>query len=115
MPGETRTMHSRGLMFVCYQASIERQFEFIQSRYSNNPQFVGDKRRPDEGIPVAPGFDPIVGQAQGGGARAMDEPAPNYPIGNRRSKLEMPEPFVVLTAAGYFFTPSITALRTVLT
>jgi hypothetical protein len=32
----------------------------------------------------------------------MDEPASNYPIGNRRTKLEMPEPFVVLTAAGYF-------------
>jgi len=45
----------------------------------------------------------------------MDEPAPNYPTGNRRTKLEMPEPFVVLTAAGYFFMPSITALRSVLT
>jgi len=115
MPGETRTMHSRGLMFVCYQASIERQFEFIQSQYSNNPDFVGGKRRPDDGSPVTPGFDPIVGQAQGSGARFMDEPAPNYPTGNRRTKLEMPEPFVVLTAAGYFFTPSITALRTILT
>jgi Dyp-type peroxidase family len=115
MPGETMTMHSRGLMFVCYQASIERQFEFIQSRYSNNPEFVGGKRRPDNGSPVAPGFDPIVGQTQGGSARVMDEPAPNYPTGNRRTKLEMPEPFVVLTAAGYFFMPSMTALRTVLT
>ena len=45
----------------------------------------------------------------------MDEPAPNYPTGNRRTKLAMPEPFVVLTAAGYFFMPSITALRTVFT
>jgi len=45
----------------------------------------------------------------------MDEPAPNYPIGNRRTTLEMPSQFVVLTAAGYFFMPSITALRTVLT
>lgn len=108
-------MHSRGLMFVCYQASIERQFEFIQSQYSNNPDFVGGKRRLDDGSPVTPGFDPIVGQAQGSGARFMDEPAPNYPTGNRRTKLEMQEPFVVLTAAGYFFTPSITALRTILT
>ena len=45
----------------------------------------------------------------------MDEPYPNYPTGNRRSTLEMPNEFVVLTAAGYFFMPSITALRTVLT
>lgn len=61
---------------------------------------------------MVPGFDPIVGQAQKNDARVMDEPAPNYPIGNRRTKLEMPEPFVVLTAASYFFMPSITALRT---
>jgi len=45
----------------------------------------------------------------------MDEPYPNYPAGNRRTTLEMPDQFVVLTAAAYFFVPSITALRTVLT
>jgi hypothetical protein len=45
----------------------------------------------------------------------MDEPAPNYPAGNRRTVLEMPDQFVVLTAAAYFFMPSIAALRTVLT
>jgi hypothetical protein len=50
-----------------------------------------------------------------GAARAMDEPAPNYPAGNRRTTLEMPQQFVVLTAAGYFFMPSLHALRTVLT
>lgn len=115
MPGETATAHSRGLMFVCYQASIERQFEFVQGRWSNNPHFVFGKVRPDDGSPVTPGFDPIVGQAAGGGERFMDEPVPNYPAGNRRSTLDMPEPFVVLTAAAYFFMPSLTALRTVLT
>jgi Dyp-type peroxidase family len=114
-PGETRTMHSRGLMFVCYQASIENQFEFIQSRYSNDPEFVGGKRRPSDGSPVAPGYDPIIGQAPGNGPRAMDEPAPNYPAGNRRTKLEMPEEFVKLTAAAYCFMPSLSALRTLLT
>ena len=114
-PGETTTRHSRGLMFVCYQTSIERQFEFIQKNYASCPGFVGGKRRPGTGLPVRPGYDPIIGQAPGGGARAMDEPYPNYPAGDRRSTLEMPEPFVVLTAAGYFFMPSITTLRTVLT
>ncbi len=115
MPGETRTAHSRGLMFVCYQASIARQFEYIQSRLSDDPEFVGGKVRPDDGAPVTPGFDPIIGQAPDGGPRAMDEPAPNYPFGNRRTRLDMPEQFVVLTAAAYFFVPSVTALRTVLT
>jgi hypothetical protein len=78
----------------------------VRLKNQTSGKFIGGKRRPDDGSPVAPGFDPIVGQAQGGGARVMDEPAPNYPIGNRRTKLEMPEPFVVLTAAGYFAIPT---------
>jgi Dyp-type peroxidase family len=113
-PGETTTLHSRGLMFVCYQASIGRQFEFIQSRYADNRDFVGGKRRPDDHSLVVPGIDPIIGQAQGNGARSMDEPAPNYPAGNRRTVLDMPEQFVIVTASGYFFMPSIAALRTLL-
>jgi Dyp-type peroxidase family len=113
--GETTTSHSRGLMFVCYQTSIERQFEYIQRGHANDPDFVSGKVRPGSGAPVTPGFDPIIGQAADGGAREMDEPYPNYPAGNRRTTLELPRQFVVLTAAGYFFMPSISALRTVLT
>jgi hypothetical protein len=64
---------------------------------------------------VTPAFDPIIGQAPGGGARTMDEPVPNYPLGNTRSTLPLPNQFVMLTAAAYFFVPSLTALRTVLT
>ena len=56
----------------------------------------------------------IIGQAPGDGARSMDEPAPNYPAGNRRTVLDMPEQFVIVTASGYFFMPSIAALRTLL-
>jgi Dyp-type peroxidase family len=112
-PGETTSKYSRGLMFVCYQTSIERQFEYIQ-RQANDPGFVSGKRRPGGGE-VTPGFDPIIGQAAGGGLREMDEPYPNYPAGNRRTTLTIPKQFVELTAAAYFFMPSITALRTVLT
>jgi Dyp-type peroxidase family len=115
MPGETETRHSRGLLFVCYQASIERQFEFLQARYADNSDFVSGKRRPGDGSPVVPGYDPIVGQAPDDAARTMDEPVPNYPVGNRRSTLDLPEQFVRVTAAGYFFMPSLSALRTTLT
>jgi Dyp-type peroxidase family len=112
-PGETTTKHERGLMFVCYQTSIEGQFEYIQ-RQANDAGFVSGKQRPGGGE-VTPGFDPIIGQAAGGGAREMDEPYPNYPAGNRRTTLAIRQQFVELTAAGYFFVPSISALRTVLT
>jgi hypothetical protein len=114
-PGETTTVHSRGLMFVCYQTSIARQFEFIQWRHANDPDFVNRKVRPLSGAPVTPGFDPIIGQAGDNGPRDMDEPFPNYPAGDRRTTLELPRQFVKLTAAAYFFMPPITALRTVLT
>ena len=97
-PGETTTKHKRGLMFVCYQTSIERQFEYIQRR-ANDPNFIGGKKRPS-GAGVTPGFDPIIGQAPDNGAREMDEPYPNYPAGNRRTTLAMPDQFVFLTAAG---------------
>lgn len=113
-PGETVTRKSRGLMFVCYQTSIERQFEWLQRRFADNPDFAPGKQRPTGG-PVTPGWDPIIGQAPGGGARWMDEPYPNYPAGSRRTSLDMPNQFVVLTAAAYFFMPSITALRSLLT
>ena len=113
-PGETTTKHKRGLMFVCYQTSIERQFEYIQKNYANNPDFVSGKERPGGGV-VRPGYDPIIGQAEGNVVRHMDEPNPNYPAGNRRTTLSILEQFVQLTAAAYFFMPSITALRTVLT
>jgi Dyp-type peroxidase family len=115
VPGETTTRHSRGLMFVCYQTSIARQFEFIQRRYADDPDFVDGKVRPVSGAPVRPGYDPIIGQAPGNGPRAMDEPLPNYPGGNRRTTLDIPSQFVMLTAAAYFFMPSLSALRTVLT
>jgi Dyp-type peroxidase family len=114
MPGETTTQHSRGLLFVCYQTAIERQFEFIQRRYANDPDFPAQKQRPGGGA-VVPGFDPIIGQAAGSGGRTMDEPFPNYPSGDRRSTLDLSDQFVNLTAAAYFFVPSITALRRVLT
>lgn len=114
MPQETRTVHERGLLFVCYQASIARQFEWLQGRRADDPAFPGGKTRPDTGALVAPGFDPIIGQAPGGGPRFMDEPVPNWPAGNRRSRLDLPEQFVTLTAAAYFFMPSLSGLRTLL-
>ena len=66
---------------------------------------------PMKRAPVTPGFDPIIGQNREGGRRFMDEPAANYTYGNRRTRLEIPEEFVMLTGAAYFFMPSIRALR----
>jgi Dyp-type peroxidase family len=114
---EVVTRQSRGLMFVCYQTSIAGQFEFLQSSWAGASGFVFGKTRPGVVPPVAvePGIDPIIGQAAGGRERTMDEPLPNYPTGSIRSQLNMPQQFVVLTAAVYCWVPSLTALQTVLT
>ncbi|PZM10308.1 hypothetical protein CPY51_23415 [Rhizobium tubonense] len=100
---------SRGLMFVCYQTSIVEQFEFVQQSWANNPDFVFGKVRPGPGgVAVHPGHDPIIGQA--GGPRHMDEPIPNYPIGSKHKTMDIPQQFIISTAAGYFFMPSLNAL-----
>ncbi|MBW7971199.1 Dyp-type peroxidase [Bradyrhizobium sp. BR 10289] len=108
---EEKTKHERGLMFVCYQTSIIEQFEFIQISWANATGFPINKVHPDK-TPATPGHDPIIGQAKG--ARAMDEILPNYPMGDTRSTLNMPDAFVKPSAAGYFFVPSISALRNTL-
>jgi len=106
----TVTLRKRGLMFVCYQTSIQKQFEFLQGK-ANDIRFVAGKTRRSggRGGDVTPGYDPIIGQAPGQGPRSMDEPV--SPTGT----LDMPEPWVLLTAAAYFFVPSITGLGTLLT
>jgi Dyp-type peroxidase family len=100
----------RGLMFVCYQTSIENQFEFIQASWANEPAFVVGKEYPGGGQ-VTPGLDLIIGQ---NGTRDMDEPFPNYPAGHHRGRSSVFAQFVTATAAGYFFMPSLTALKTAL-
>jgi deferrochelatase/peroxidase EfeB len=105
-----KTATDRGLMFVCYQTSIPNQFEFVQISWANNTGFIFGKKHPD-GTPVTVGFDPIIGQnASLSRARTTDEPVPNYPTGNVRSTLNEPNDFIIPTAAGYFFVPSIEAL-----
>jgi deferrochelatase/peroxidase EfeB len=98
------------LLFVCYQTSIPSQFEFVQIKWANNTGFIFGKKHPD-GTPVTVGFDPIIGQNGSlNRARTTDEPVPNYPTGNVRSTLNEPNDFIIPTAAGYFFVPSIEAL-----
>ena len=113
------TASDRGLMFLCYQTSIPNQFEFLQSSWANNEDFISPivppgKTHPDGSL-ITVGFDPIIGQTDlNARSRFLDEPVPNYPTGNVRSTLTMPSDFVIPTAAGYFFVPSIDAMKTVL-
>jgi Dyp-type peroxidase family len=104
----------RGLSFVAYMTSFVDQFEFVQTNWANNENFVFGKTRPDGTGTVTPGIDPIIGQPAVGGSITVDEPVPNYVGGNRRTSVTLPGSFIVPRAAGYYFSPSIPALRNVL-
>lgn len=120
---QMKTLEDRGLMFVCYQTSIPFQFEFLQQAWAGNPSFISPepvKKLHADGSTVTVGFDPIIGQntpqppdPQAGKPqpRTTDEPIPNYPTGGVRSTLTIPQSFIVPTGGGYFFVPSISALK----
>lgn len=85
----------RGLAFVFVGASLERQFEFVQSDWINKGQFfdgpTGDK-------------DPIVGANDGSGGFTL----PQLPIRRRMQGLPA---FVVTRGGEYFFAPGLRALN----
>src|SRR5579859_2377888 len=83
----------RGLIFVFFGASIERQFEFVQTAWINDGDFV--QHGPDK--------DPIAGANDG----TTNVVIPWHPV---RYRLKGIPRFVVTRGGGYFFMPSMTAL-----
>jgi Dyp-type peroxidase family len=80
----------RGLMFACYQASIERQFEFVQSQWCGNGNAFGLGSDPDF----------LVGGPNG---KMIIQGRPPTLVPMRR--------FVTTRGGDYFFAPGINALR----
>jgi len=84
----------RGLQFLCYQASLATQFEFLQSSWCNNQNFPS----------ADAGEDPLIGQPSGGGHCQIALTPGATPT-------EIPTPLVTTTASLYLFQPSIAGLR----
>jgi Dyp-type peroxidase family len=88
----------RGLHFLCVNTNIQRQFEFIQDNWTNNPDF--NKLYQNK--------DPIIGD------NAHSQQAPSYmtipqtPVRYRTQALPR---FVTVLGGAYLFMPSLTALR----
>lgn len=50
----------RGLLFMCFQANVEKQFEFIQRTWVDNPNFPDNVLNLPTGTDT--GDDPLIGQ-----------------------------------------------------
>jgi Dyp-type peroxidase family len=95
-PLDLNDKQERGLMFMCINANIERQFEFVQQTWINSPSFHGLY---DERDPI---FSSFVAQAPG------TMTIPRQPVRQRLTGLGE---FVTVRGGAYFFLPSIKALR----
>lgn len=93
----------RGLLFMAYQTSFERQFEFVQRNWLNNEDF----------LERADGWDPLCGQnnRSPGRVRTFALPVPGAGGRPERVVLELPADWIVVRGGAYFFAPSISALR----
>jgi len=92
---------SQGLHFICLNASIERQFEFIQQNWTNDGTFGGLDREDD----------PVVGAHDAAAAWTVTLPPPAETRFRRRLRLPGLDRFVTVRGGAYFFLPSLTALR----
>ena len=91
---EDRTK-TEGLLFMCLNADIERQFEFIQQTWMGSTKFHG----------LTAEADPIAGRAVEGGD-GFTIPTRRGPVGLN----PLPQ-FVTVRGGAYFFLPGLTALK----
>jgi Dyp-type peroxidase family len=85
----------RGLHFLCLNGDIERQFEFVQQTWVNNPVFGGLNGE----------VDPLVGNLSKGDEIFTVQADP------LRTRVHNLQRFVTVKGGAYFFLPSIRALR----
>ncbi|MFT7185791.1 MAG: Dyp-type peroxidase family [Pseudohongiellaceae bacterium] len=88
---------ARGLHFICLNANIGRQFEFVQHTWANNPNFNGLYQDPD----------PIIGARSINGLHQDQFTIQNTP--SRLKVCALPS-FVQTRGGSYFFLPSRRAL-----
>jgi Dyp-type peroxidase family len=85
----------RGLHFVCLVGNIQRQFEFIQHTWANNPKFAG----------LYEEVDPLVGPRGADGATFA------MPVSPVRARVQGLPEYVTVRGGAYFFMPGIRAVR----
>ncbi|SMH56089.1 cytochrome P450 [Mesorhizobium australicum] len=94
VPGAKKGETEKGLLFMCLNADIERQYEFMQQTWVSARSFHG----------LAGEKDPAIGANEGKGRFSIPKWEGNVVL------REMPS-FVTTRGGGYFFMPSRAALR----
>lgn len=89
----------KGLLFICFNASFERQYEFIQQTWMSAQSFQGLRGEKD----------PLIGQQPG----TAEKPKGRFTIPRWEGGIELTNlpSFVTTRGGGYFFMPSRAALR----
>ncbi|PBJ08083.1 Dyp-type peroxidase [Flavobacterium sp. ACN6] len=91
-----------GLLFMCYQSSIERQFEFIQQSWVNHGEI-----RPGRFV----GQDGLIGQGVNNDKKHLPEQWGELTPKNTCDFSNPESGFVTMKGGEYFFTPSISFLK----
>ncbi|MEO7202247.1 MAG: peroxidase [Candidatus Tumulicola sp.] len=92
---------ARGLRFVCLNANIGRQFEFLQSAWFASSKFNG----------LVGESDPLLGNREPGpNGESTDAFVMNRADAARTRLTGLPQ-FVTVTGGAYFFLPGLSALR----
>ena len=87
---------SHGLLFMCVNVDIERQFEFVQKTWLLNPSMHGLENE----------IDPLLGCEAMRAKRRLTVPTPTGPV----QLTDIPD-LVHMRGGGYFFLPGRNALR----
>lgn len=93
----------RGMFFMCVNTNIARQFEFIQQTWLQSQKFGG--LRSDR--------DPLLGREPPFTGRPEEKPpAPSMTVATPPLRARVPiAPFVTVRGGGYFFVPSLRAMK----
>ena len=92
----------RGLLFFCINASISRQFEFVQQTWLNDPKFARGWNEPDPVTGSQANID-VAAQTDAGAEFTIPQPT-------TRLRLQNVPQFVTVRAGAYLFLPGIRAL-----
>jgi Dyp-type peroxidase family len=105
--GRPASNDDKGLLFMCFQSNLKKQFNFIQQTWVNNPKFNPRTFGLGSIFGRNPGIDPLIGQGNKGSQGWPKE----Y---DKRKEVDFDfAGFIKMRGGEYFFAPSIGFLKNI--